>query len=79
MNHLISAVLPSILPDVMLACRRQWLTVIQVQSHICNHFQTSFDLELVAMSVFALKLLMIVSMKALTLLYNIDTSTIHKV
>ena len=40
------------------------LTGIQVRSHVCDHFQTSFILELVAMSVFALKLLMLMFMKA---------------
>ena len=54
------------------------LTGIQVRLHICNHFQTSFVLELVAMSVFALKLRMIVTMKVLLSLYNMEISTTNK-
>ena len=54
------------------------LTGIQVWSHICDHFQTSFVLELVALSYFGLKLLMIVIMKALLSGYNIHISTTHE-
>ena len=54
------------------------LTGIQVRLHVCNHFQTSFVLELVALSCFGLKLLMMVIMKALFSLYNIEPSTIHE-
>ena len=54
------------------------LTGIQVRLHICNHFQTSFVLELVAMSVFALKLRMIVTMKVLLSLYNMEISTTNE-
>ena len=43
-----------------------------------RHFLTSFILDLVAMSVFELKLLLIVIMKALLSFYNIEHSTIHK-
>ena len=49
-----------------------------VRSHICKHFQTSFVLELVAMLVFALKLLMLVMMKGLLSFYYIDISNIHE-
>ena len=41
-------------------------------------FSTSFVPDLVAMSVSGLKLLMIVILKALLSLYNMDNSTIHK-
>ena len=51
------------------------LTVIQVTSYICNTFQTSFVLDLVALSCFGLKLHIMVIMKALLLLYNIESST----
>ena len=54
------------------------LTGIQVTSHICDTFQTSFVLELVALSCVGLKLLMTVIMKDLLSLYNIDPSTIHE-
>ena len=54
------------------------LTGIQIRSHICEHFQTSFVLELLAMSIFALKLLMLVIVKALLSLYTIDISIIHE-
>ena len=57
---------------------RLTLTGILLGSRICDHFQTSFVLELVAMSVFALKLLMIVIMKALLSLYNIDPWSTYK-
>ena len=54
------------------------LTGIQVTSHICNTFQTSLVLGLVVLSCFGLKVQMMVTMKALLLLYNIDPSTIHE-
>ena len=54
------------------------LTGIQAMLHICNNFQTSFVLELVALSCFGLKLHMMVIMKALLSFYNIDVSVIHE-
>ena len=45
---------------------------------ICDHFLTSFVLDLVAMLVFGLKLPMLVTMKALLSIYNIDPSSIHE-
>ena len=46
-------------------------------SHICDTFQTSFVLELVALSYFGLKLLMMAIVKALLSFFNIDLSTVH--
>ena len=54
------------------------LTGIQVTLHTCDTFQTSFVLELVALSHFGLKLQMIVIMKAPLLLHNIELSTTHE-
>ena len=52
--------------NVLLAAWRVWA------QQICAHYLTSFVLDLVAMPVFRLNLLMIVIMKALLSLYNID-------
>ena len=45
-------------------------------SHICDTFQTSFVLDLVALSCFGLKLHIMVIMKALLSFYNIEPSII---
>ena len=54
------------------------LTWLGIWRHWWRQFSTSFVLNLVAMSVFGLKLHMVVIMKALLSLYNIDISTIHE-
>ena len=54
------------------------LTWIQVRLHICDPFQTSFVPELVALSCLGLKLHMMMIMKALLSLYNIESSTINE-
>ena len=43
-----------------------------------SHFFTSFVLDLLTMSVFGLKLHIVVIMKAVLLLYSIEPSTIHE-
>ena len=67
--------------------------LVEKWSHICDdaqspvnryrrryapHFVTSLVLDLLAMLLFRLKLHMVVTTKALLLLYNIEHSTIHE-
>ena len=62
----------------LLKAPMDYLTESQVMSHTCDTFQTSFVLELVALSCFGLKLHMMVIMKALLSFYNVYPSIIHE-